>query len=156
MLLRLIAIVHLAPYFHAISEASVLLDQSADAVQVASTENGGLTTEGVSTLDGVQLDAIPEGRSAEAVMSTSIPKTDWTITVDSYQPDHPPANVLDDDLTTFWHTTYTPGASPLLRTGVRRILIFFSAPTTILWIASDTLAPELALDLNIPGEKGIC
>ena len=120
ILLRLVAIVSLAPYGHAISESAAALNQPAAAVQAASTDNGGLATEGVATLDGLSLAAIPEGRSAEAVMSTSIPKTNWTVTVDSYQPDHPPSNMLDDDINTFWHTTYTPGASPLARTGVSK------------------------------------
>ena len=116
MLLPLVAIVSLATRIHALSETA----DDAAAIQAASVDNGGLSTEGVSTLDGLAIDAIPEGRSAEAVMSTSIPKTNWTATADSYQPGYPPANVLDDDLTTFWHTTYTPGASPLAPTGVSR------------------------------------
>ena len=114
MLLHLAAIVSLATRIHALSEVA----EDAAAAQSASIKNGGLSTEGVSTLDGLALDAIPEGRSAEAVMSTSIPKTNWTATADSYQPDHPPALVLDDDLTTFWHTTYTPGVPPSARSGV--------------------------------------
>lgn len=118
MFLRLVAIASLTTYSHALSASEAALNQPAAAVQAASTDNGGLSTEGVATLDGLQLDAIAEGRSAEAVMSSSIPKTDWVATADSYQPDHPPSNILDDDLTTFWHTTYTPGASPLAHTGV--------------------------------------
>ena len=118
MLLLLVAIVSLATRIHALSEVA----DDATAAQAASVENGGLSTEGVSTLDGLAIDAVPEGRSAEAVMSTSIPKDNWTATADSYQPDHPPANVLDDDLTTFWHTTYTPGRPPSARTGVSRFL----------------------------------
>lgn len=114
MLLPLAAIVSLATRIHALSEVA----DDAAAAQAASIANGGLSTEGISTLDGFAIDAIPEGRSAEAVMSTSIPKTNWTATADSYQPNHPPAYVLDDDLTTFWHTTYTPGVPPSARTGV--------------------------------------
>lgn len=121
MFLRLVAIASLTPYSHALSATEAALNQPAAAVQAASTDNGGLSTEGVATLDGLQLDAIAEGRSAEAVMSSSIPKTNWVATADSYQPDHPASNVLDDDLTTFWHTTYTPGASPLARTGVSKL-----------------------------------
>ena len=125
MLLRLVAIVCVAPKVHAISASAAASDQSASdesaaSVQAASVENGGLVTEGVATLDGVSLDSVAEGRSAEAIQSSSIPKTNWTVTVDSYQPDHPPSNVLDDNLDTFWHTTYTPGAPPSARTGVSK------------------------------------
>ena len=120
MLSRLVAILSLAPHVHAISASAAALDQSAASVQAASTENGGLVTEGVTTLDGVALDSVAEGRSAEATLSTSIPKTNWTATADSFQPDHPPSFVLDDDLTTFWHTTYTPGVPPSARSGVSK------------------------------------
>ena len=118
MLLHLSALFLLAAYAHALSETAVALDAPAASVQAASTDNGGLVTEGVATLDGLTLDAIPEGRSAEATISTSIPKTNWTATADSWQPGHPPSNVLDDSLNTFWHTTYTPGKPPSARTGV--------------------------------------
>ena len=141
MLLRLVAIVCVAPKVHAISASAAASDQSADAVQAASVENGGLVTEGVATLDGQSLDAVAEGRSAEAVMSTSIPKTNWTVTVDSYQPDHPPSNILDDNLDTFWHTTYTPGAPPSARTGVSKFQHC---------VTSASLAPELVLQPRVP------
>ena len=148
MLLRLVALVSLAPSIHAISETAVALNQPAASVQAASTDNGGLVTEGVATLDGLALDAIAEGRSAEAVMSSSIPKTDWVATADSYQPDHPPANVLDDDLTTFWHTTYTPGAPPSARTGVSKFYYYFPTKRPLPLTANDCLAPELAFELR--------
>ena len=114
MFLHLVAALSLAPCIHALSESAA----DAASIQSASTDNGGLSTEGVATLDGVQLDAIPEGRSAESIISTSIPKTNWIATADSYQPGWPPSNVLDDDLTTFWHTTYTPGLPPSAHAGV--------------------------------------
>lgn len=121
MLLRLVATVSLAPCIYAISETAVALNQPAASVQAASTDNGGLVTEGVATLDGLSLDAIAEGRSAEATISTSIPKTNWVATADSFQPGFPPSNVLDDNLTTFWHTTYTPGRPPSAHAGVSRL-----------------------------------
>lgn len=120
MLLRLVAIVSLAFCVRAISPSAVALNKPAASVQAASTDNGGLSTEGVATLDGLQLNAIAEGRSAEALISTSIPKTNWTATADSYQPGHPPSNVLDDNLNTFWHTTYTPGLPPSAKSGVSK------------------------------------
>ena len=152
MLLRLVAIVCAAPKVYAISASeaasdSSATDQSANSVQAASVANGGLSTEGVSTLDGVALDSVAEGRSAEAILSTSIPTTDWTVIVDSYQPDHPPSNMLDDNLDTFWHTTYTPGASPLERTGVSKFQRcswpgrpFLGLPV-LLWLLSESSNP---------------
>lgn len=120
MLLRLVAIVSLAPkymHIHAISPSAIALNKSAASVQAASAANGGLVTEGIATLDGLSLDAIAEGRSAEALLSTSIPTTDWVATADSYQPGFPPSNVLDGNLNTFWHTTYTPGLPPSAKSG---------------------------------------
>lgn len=119
MLLCLVAMVSLVPkYIHAIPSPAIALDEAAASVQAASTANGGLVTEGVATLDGLSLDAIAEGRSAESLISTSIPKTNWTATADSHQPGFPPLNVLDDDLNTFWHTTYAAGLPPSARSGV--------------------------------------
>ncbi|CAF9941974.1 hypothetical protein IMSHALPRED_003129 [Imshaugia aleurites] len=61
MLLRLLAIVSLAvKHIHAISPSAVALNKSAASVQAASTDNEGLVTEGVATLDGLKLDAIAE------------------------------------------------------------------------------------------------
>ena len=121
MLLRLGAIVSLAlQHIDAISPSAIALNKPAASVQAASTDNGGLVTEGVATLDGLSLDAIAEGRSAEALISTSIPKTNWVATADSYQPGFPPSNVLDASLSTFWHTTYTPGLPPSAKSGVSK------------------------------------
>ncbi len=118
MLLRLVVALSLARHTYAISGSAVALNQPAASVQAASTDNGGLVTEGVATLDGLKLNSIAEGRSAEAVISTSIPKTNWTATADSYQTGFPPSNILDDDLTTFWHTTWLPH---LARSGVSKL-----------------------------------
>ena len=119
MLLHIVLIVSLAlTRIHAISPSAVALIKQASSVPVASTDNGGLSTEGVATLDGLRLDAIAEGRSAESTVSTSIPKTNWVATADSYQPGFPPSNVLDTSLDTFWHTTYTPGLPPSAMSGV--------------------------------------
>ena len=119
MLLRLVVTSSLAlKHIYAISPSAVAPNKSAASVQAASTDNGGLVTEGVATLDGLKLDAIAEGRSAEALLSTSIPQTNWSATADSAQPDFPPSNVLDGDLNTFWHTTYTVGLPSSARSGV--------------------------------------
>lgn len=119
MLLRLVATWSLAlKHLYAISPSAVAPNKPAASVQAASTDNGGLVTEGVATLDGLKLDAIPEGRSAEALVSTSIPQTNWVATADSSQPAFPPSNVLDGNLNTFWHTTYTVGLPPSAKSGV--------------------------------------
>ena len=119
MLLHIVTIVSLSlTRVHAISPSAVALNKQASSVPAASTDNGGLSTEGVATLDGLSLDAIAEGRSAESTVSASIPKTNWVATADSYQPGFPPSNVLDTNLDTFWHTTYTPGLPPSAMSGV--------------------------------------
>lgn len=121
-LLHLMAIVSLAPrHIHAIAPSAIALNKPAASVQAASTDNGGLVTEGVATLDGLNLDAIAEGRSAESLISTSIPKTNWVATADSYQPGFPPSNVLDGNLNTFWHTTYTVGLPSSAMSGVMNL-----------------------------------
>ena len=86
------------------------------SVQQASVDNGGLSTEGVTTLDGVAIDAIPEGRSAEAVMSAAVAPTGWTATADSFQPGYPPSNVLDNNANTFWHTPFGANGNALPHT----------------------------------------
>ena len=127
MLLHIVTIVTLAVTgIHAISPSAVALIKQASSVPVASTDNGGLSTEGVATLDGLPLDAIAEGRSAESTVSSSIPKTNWVATADSYQPGFPPSNVLDTSLDTFWHTTYTTGLPPSAKSGVSNFI--FSLP----------------------------
>lgn len=84
---------------------------NAPQIQSASTKNGGLNTEGIETLDGIPLGAIPEGRSAPArnavAMSAATTQT-WTATADSYQPNNPPSNAIDGNANTFWHTEYSP------------------------------------------------
>lgn len=86
------------------------------SVQGASVANGGLNTEGVETLDGMALDSIPEGRSAEAVMSSAVTPAGWVATADSYQPGYPPSNVLDGNTNTFWHTPFGTNGNPLPHT----------------------------------------
>ena len=90
-------------------------------VQASSSGNGELGTEGLSvanggTADGVLYSAIPEGRSAEAVMAAAISPTAWTATADSYQPGYPPSNVLDGNTNSFWHTPFGANGNPLPHT----------------------------------------
>lgn len=89
---------------------------AAKSVQGQSVDNGGLSTEGIATLDGMAIDAIPEGRSAEAVMSAAITPAAWTATADSYEPGYPPSNVLDGNVDTFWHTPFGQDGTPLPHT----------------------------------------
>ena len=77
------------------------------------TDKGQIGTDGISTLDGVPLNAIPEGRSAEAVMAAAISPNAWTATADSFQPGYPASNVLDGNTNTFWHTPFGANGNPL-------------------------------------------
>ena len=81
------------------------------AVQQNSVKNGGLKTEGIETLDGMPLDAIPEGRSAvvqNAVVLPASTTSTWTATADSYQGGYPPSNAIDGNAQTYWHTPWYP------------------------------------------------
>lgn len=96
-----------APFANGITTDQITKNvAAAKSVQGQSVHNGGLKTEGVATLDGMALDSIPEGRSAEAVMAAAITPAAWTATADSYQPGYPPSNVLDGNTNTFWHTPF--------------------------------------------------
>ncbi|MCJ1276865.1 hypothetical protein MMC21_004672 [Puttea exsequens] len=98
-----------APFADAISPAAIAAGvQGAKNPAVQAQQNGHLNTEGITTLDGIALDAIPEGRSAEAVMSAAITPASWTATADSFQAGNPPSNVLDGNTNTFWHSEYSP------------------------------------------------
>jgi len=79
---------------------------------------GNLVTEGKpnGSLDGVPLSAIPEGRSAEAVMAAAITPQAWTATADSFQPGYPPSNVLDGNTNSFWHTPFGTNGNGLPHT----------------------------------------
>jgi len=86
-------------------------------LQSSFVDKGNLNTEGVTTLDGMPLDAIPEGRSAESLMAAAItPGQGWTATADSYQPGYPPSNVLDGNVNSFWHTPFGANGNPLPHT----------------------------------------
>lgn len=108
-MLRLLALMSLSANFaNAITPQQIVPASVPNAknVQQAAAQNGQLSTEGVQTLDGVAIDAIPEGRSAPAIMAAAITPTQWTATADSYQPGYPPSNVLDGDTNTYWHTPF--------------------------------------------------
>jgi galactose oxidase len=70
-------------------------------------DNGNINTDGITTLDGVPLRAIPEGRSAVSLMAAAIaPANNWIAFADSYQPGYPASNVLDGNVNSFWHTPF--------------------------------------------------
>lgn len=109
---RLLALVACSPLAHALSVPQP------NAVKQASVQNGGLNTEGVETLDGVPLDAIPEGRSAPAPGAQEFKMapaagSPGTASADSYQPENPPSNVLDGNTNTIWHTQFNPTIAQL-------------------------------------------
>jgi galactose oxidase len=106
-----------APFANAITPQAITNNvPAAKSVLGQSVDNGGLSTEGIATLDGMAIDAIPEGRSAEAVMAAAITPASWTATADSYQPGYPPSNVLDGNTNTFWHTPFGANGKPLPHT----------------------------------------
>ncbi|KAI0404208.1 hypothetical protein F4802DRAFT_259390 [Xylaria palmicola] len=51
--------------------------------------------------------------SAQFSWATTIPRTGWTVTADSFQPGNEPARAIDGNGSTFWHTAYTPTIAPL-------------------------------------------
>lgn len=118
-MLRLLALMSLSANFaNAITTEQIVPNTVPNAknVQAAAVNNGQLSTEGIETLDGMAIDAIPEGRSAEAVMASAITPAQWTATADSYQPGYPPSNVLDGNTNTFWHTPFGANGNPLPHT----------------------------------------
>lgn len=44
---------------------------------------------------------------------TPLPRAGWTVTADSSQPDALPANVLDGDVNSIWHTQWSPTNAPM-------------------------------------------
>ena len=102
---RLLALVSLS------SQAFSLSVPEPENVKQLSVKNGGLNTEGVQTLDGMTLDAIPEGRSAvvqNAVVLPASTMSTWTATADSYENGYPPSYAIDRNTKTFWHTPWDP------------------------------------------------
>ena len=95
------------------SSLARLIPQNAAAINQHSVSNGGLSTEGIQTLDGIALDAIPEGRSAVPANSQAMAATGWTAVADSYQPGYPPSNAIDGNANTFWHTPFGANGNPL-------------------------------------------
>ena len=85
---------------------------NADDVQRHTNENGGLQSEGVTTLDGVpladipQADAMPEGRAAVPAGAVALAAEGWTATADSFQPGNEPSKAIDNDPNTMWHTPW--------------------------------------------------
>ncbi|KAL9126151.1 MAG: hypothetical protein Q9217_004762, partial [Psora testacea] len=83
-----------------------IIPQNSAAIQEHAQENGGLDTEGIETLDGVPLDAIPEGRAAAPTNAQVLAVNGWTATADSYQPGFEPGKAIDGNANSFWHTPF--------------------------------------------------
>ncbi|KAL9098592.1 MAG: hypothetical protein Q9163_005780 [Psora crenata] len=90
-----------------------IIPPNAAAINEHANENGGLKTEGIETLDGVPLDAIPEGRAAVPTDATPLAAAGWTATADSFQAGFPPSNAIDNNAGTFWHTPFGAAGNPL-------------------------------------------
>ncbi len=76
-------------------------------------KQGKPSSEGVTTFDGVKLDAIPQKQSAAAIQAGAISKTGWTATADSAQSGNPASYAIDGNNNTFWHSEYSPTLVPL-------------------------------------------
>ena len=112
-LIRLLALAALS------SQAFALTVPAPQAVKAASVKNGGLSTEGIETLDGVPIDAIPEGRSAPPANAKVVPLAAmdaWTATADTSQAGNDPSKALDGNTNTFWHSEYSPVLTQLPHT----------------------------------------
>ena len=93
------------------SLSSALSVPNAQTVKQLSVNNGGLNTEGVETLDGFDINAIPEGRSAvvqNAVVLPASTMATWTATADSHENGYPPSNAIDGNANSMWHTPWDP------------------------------------------------
>jgi galactose oxidase len=74
-----------------------------------------LAAEGADVLGAVG--PIPhEVTFAAAAAGTLVPRTGWTVTVDSFEPINPAINAIDGNPNTFWHTEWTPTNVPLPHT----------------------------------------
>ena len=72
--------------------------------------DGKLSTEGTTTFDGASLAGIEAKPEAAAVIAgnTSISQAGWTVVADSAEAGNPATNAIDGNMSTFWHTEYSP------------------------------------------------
>lgn len=78
---------------------------------LVSSRNGQPEGEGTAFIDGVPVEQIPTGPSAQRVTPFAqvvSDRTGWTATADSSQPGNDPHNVLDGNADSIWHTPYNP------------------------------------------------
>lgn len=81
--------------------------------RLVSSRNGQPEGEGTTLIDGVPIEKIPVGPSAQRVTPFAqavSDRTGWTATADSNHPGNDAQNVLDGDPNSFWHTAYNPDA----------------------------------------------
>lgn len=82
---------------------------------VLSARNGQPEGEGTTHIDGVPIDRIPVGPSAQKVTPFAqvvSDRTGWTATADSSQPGNDAQNVLDGNADSVWHTAFTDAPLP--------------------------------------------
>lgn len=89
--------------------AAILLS----SFSLVSSRNGQPDGEGTTHIDGVPVENIPVGPTAQKASPFAqvvSDRTGWTATADSNQPGNDAHNVLDGDANSIWHTAYNPDA----------------------------------------------
>lgn len=111
-MLRLLALALSLSSFSSLSHAKPISAGAANAGAASNSaaSQGQLSTEGISTYDGVALAAIPAAPSIAEAVSAAISQAGWTIVVDSENTEsgNVGTNAIDNDTTTFWHSEYDP------------------------------------------------
>lgn len=94
--------------------ATVILSSLGLALAAPQNRNGQPQEEGETKIDGVLISDIPKNSDSGAARPFALVANDragWTVTADSFEPGNEPANVLDGNANTFWHTHYNPDAA---------------------------------------------
>ena len=117
-MLRLLAVILSLSSLSSLSSAKPI---SAEAANAGSTANsaaaeGQLSTEGSTTYDGVALAGIPAAQPAVSIIATAISQAGWTIVVDSQQATNLGTAAIDGNMSTFWHSQYSPTLTQLPHT----------------------------------------
>ena len=117
-MLRLLAVILSLSSHASFSYAKPISAEAANAgaTSDSAAAQGQLSTEGVSTYDGVALSSIPAAVPAVSIIATAISQAGWVITVDSANAGNPGTAAIDGTNTTFWHTQYQPTVAALPHT----------------------------------------
>ena len=111
---------HLLPllFCSSLSLAKPLSPEAANAGAVAApaVADGKPSSEGKTTFDGVNLNAIEAAPSAAQVIAGAISQSGWTATADSAQAGNPASYAIDGNNSTFWHSEYSPVLTQLPHT----------------------------------------